>query len=126
MYLGDHATAIANFERAIRLSPVDPDLYQTLIGMAASYFLLGKYDNAVACAERSVSEQPGFIASRRILAAAYAMSGRLDEARRTMADFVRARPQVRLSNFGDWLGPLRRPEDIERYIEALRLAGMPE
>jgi len=125
-WLGDHATAIANFKRATRLSPVDPERYHTFIGMVGAHFMQGKYDDAVAYAERAVSESPNFLASHRILAAAYAMSGRLDEARRTMADFVRARPQVRLSNFADWLGPLRRPEDIERYIEALRLAGMPE
>jgi TolB-like protein/Tfp pilus assembly protein PilF len=126
MYLGDHATAIANFERAIRLSPVDPELYQTRTGMAASYFLAGRYDDAVACAERALSEQPNFLAARRILAAAFALSGRLDAARRAMAEFVRARPQVRLSNFADWLGPWRRPEDIERYAAAYRLAGLPE
>ncbi len=94
--------------------------------MALAYFLQGKYDDAVACAERSVSEQPNFFPSRRILAYAYAMSGRLDEARRTLAAVVRERPQLRLSNAKDWMPPLRRPEDIERVVEGLRLAGMPE
>jgi TolB-like protein len=125
-YLGDHATAIARFERAIRLSPVDPELYQSLVGIATSYLLEGKYDDAVALAVRSVSERPNWVSGLRFLAAAYAMSGRLDEARRTMAEFVRARPQVRLSNIGDWMPPYRRPEDVERFVEACRLAGMPE
>jgi tetratricopeptide (TPR) repeat protein len=123
-YLGDQTTAIANFERATRLSPVDPEFYHTLMGMAGAYSLLGKYDDAVAYAERAVSEQPNFLASHRVLAAAYAMSGRLDEARRTMADFVRARPQVRLSNVKNWMPPYRRPEDVERYVAAYRLARM--
>jgi hypothetical protein len=79
----------------------------------------------VACAERAVSEQSDYFPSQRILASAYAMSGRMDEARRTMAEIVRARPQLRLSNLKDWMGPFRR-QDIERYAEAYRLAGMPE
>jgi hypothetical protein len=33
---------------------------------------------------------------------------------------------VRLSNFGDWAVPFRRPEDIKQFLEAYRLAGMPE
>ena len=80
----------------------------------------------VACAERALSEQPNYVGVLRVLAAAYALSGHLDEAWRTMAAFVQARPQMRLSNFGDWMSPFRRPEDIERAVEGLRLAGMPE
>jgi TolB-like protein/Flp pilus assembly protein TadD len=124
-FLGDHATATANLERAIRLSPVDPELYQTLAGMAMSYSMQGKYDDAVACAERGVGERPNWVSGLRILATVYAMSGRVDDARRTMADFVRVCPQVRLSNAQDWM-PFRRAEDLERQVVACRLAGMPE
>ena len=54
------------------------------------------------------------------------MGGRLDEARRVMADLVRLAPRLRLSNKDDWMAPYRRPEYAVQLLEALRLAGMPE
>ncbi|NKJ74095.1 hypothetical protein ELI13_12870 [Rhizobium ruizarguesonis] len=35
-------------------------------------------------------------------------------------------PALRLSNLADVLPPFRRPDDRNRYIEALRMAGLPE
>jgi hypothetical protein len=34
-------------------------------------------------------------------------------------------PALRVSNLGD-ITPLRRPQDIARYAEAMRKAGLPE
>jgi hypothetical protein len=34
-------------------------------------------------------------------------------------------PELRISNIADWL-PLRQPQDIARYEEGLRKAGLPE
>ena len=126
IYLGDYATAIANFERAIRLSPVDPELYHTRYAMAWAYMLSGRYDNAVSCAERAFSEQRNLLSILLCSAAAYALSGRLDDARRTMSEFLRGRPKARKSDVANELGSFRRQEDIERYLEGLRLAGLPE
>jgi hypothetical protein len=61
-----------------------------------------------------------------ILAAALALAGRFDEARQAMADMRRLAPQMRLSETDAWMMPFRRPEDVARYTEGLRLAGMPE
>jgi adenylate cyclase len=125
-YLGDYVTAIESFERAIRLSPVDPELYLTRYAMGFVYFASGQFGHAVACAERAFSEQSNFKSPLLIMAAAYAASGRLDEARRAMAEFVRARPTMRLSNLNEEFGPFRRPGDIERFLDGLRRAGLPE
>ena len=126
LHLGDTATAIANIARAMRLSPVDPFLAAFQSNMATAYFLAGDYDTAVMWAERAVSEQPDFVLGQRVRAVAYALSGRLDEARRAMAELLRLVPRMRVSNVGDWMPRYRRPEDVARYIEGLRLAGLPE
>ncbi len=55
-FLGETASAIAKFERAIRLSPVDPLLHQFLGGMAFALNLEGRHEEAVAVAERAVIE----------------------------------------------------------------------
>jgi hypothetical protein len=34
-------------------------------------------------------------------------------------------PSLRVSNLRDWL-PIHRPEDLARFADGLRLAGLPE
>jgi adenylate cyclase len=126
MFLGNHAAAITDFERALRLSPADPELYHSRVGMAFAHMFLGQYEDAVACAERAASEGPNFMASRLVAAGAYALSGRLDQARRAMSEYLRVFPATCLSNIRNVFGPYRRSEDIERYRDGFRVAGMPE
>jgi hypothetical protein len=61
----------------------------------------------------------------RILAAGNALAGRLEDAEKAMARLRQIDPQLRISNLKD-MTPLRRLEDIARYEEALRTAGLPE
>jgi hypothetical protein len=54
------------------------------------------------------------------------MAGRLDEAHKAVARLRQLNPKVRVSNLKDFLGPYRRAEDLSRYEEGLRRAGLPE
>ncbi len=81
----------------------------------------------MAWLERSSNERPDWPASLRIKAAALAQSGRLDEARQVMAKLLRVAPQTRLStHMRSALTLMRRREDATRFVEGMRLAGMPE
>src|SRR5581483_698306 len=51
VYRGDAEGAIAAFERAIRLSPLDPFSFNCYIGLGLSNFSLGKHDDAVRWCE---------------------------------------------------------------------------
>jgi tetratricopeptide (TPR) repeat protein len=126
-YLGESAAAIENLERAMRLSPVDPLLYLSQVAMGFAHFCAGRYDDAVAWLERSSNERPDYPVSLRIKAAALAQSGHLDEARQVMAKLLRVAPQTRLSAHArSALTVIRRREDATRFVEGMRLAGMPE
>jgi hypothetical protein len=61
----------------------------------------------------------------RIAAASYALAGRLAEARKTMARLRELDPALRVTNVKDWV-PFRRPEDLAKFAEGLRKAGLPE
>ena len=59
------------------------------------------------------------------LIASYALTQKQAEAKEALAKQQQMHPQVRLSNL--WQAArLRRPDDIARLKEGLRLAGMPE
>ncbi len=124
-FLGDTDTAIKYLTEAIRLSPLDPHIFRAHGGLALAHFLAGRYDEAIKWAEVSLRERPNFIAAMRELAAANALAGRLAEAQKAMARLRQIDPAVRVSTVKDWL-PLRRPEDLKRLQEGLRMAGLPE
>jgi len=61
----------------------------------------------------------------RIVAAAPALSGRLKEAQQTMARLRENDPTWRLSHVRK-IRLFRGPEDLAKYEEGLRKAGLPE
>jgi len=63
--------------------------------------------------------------TERFLAAANALAGNIDEARRVMGRILQTDSVLRLSNFRTYTS-VRRPADIETMLEGLRLAGLPE
>jgi adenylate cyclase len=125
MYLGDHRTAISNFERAIRLSPVDPERHIFLMGTGYALCLAGRPDDAVGFARRALSERPDYPPAVEVRTVAYAAAGRIDEARRSVQDLIRVAPQLRLSTLAGFMGP-HRPEALTMWTESLRRAGLPE
>jgi tetratricopeptide (TPR) repeat protein len=123
--LGDTDSAIANAERALRLSPRDPMRYTFLHQVALAHNQAGRYEDAVAWGRRAVGENPNSAQALRTLAAALALAGRPDEARATMAEMMRLAPDVRLSTLSV-RGPFKNEAYVQRINEAYRLAGMPE
>jgi TolB-like protein/DNA-binding SARP family transcriptional activator len=124
--LGEPDKGVEHAARAMRLSPLDPRLFSWQFCTALAHFCAARYDDAVAWAERALRHQPNYASSRRIAAASHALAGRLAEAREMMARLREFNPALRLSNLPDVLPPFRRPDDRNRYIEALREAGLPE
>jgi Flp pilus assembly protein TadD len=126
IYAGNPETALANFERAIRLSPLSSSMFGLDAGVARAHFNAGRYIEAADWAERSLSARSDVMTAHRIRAAAYAQAGRLDDARRAIADMLVLEPDMRLSRVSLFRGPWRRPDDYDRWFEGLRVAGLPE
>ena len=124
VWLGKPDVAITHITQAMRLSPIDPAIGPCMIGIAHAHFMAERYDEALSWANKAIHEHR-VPSAMRIAAASAALAGRPDEATRLMELMRQADPARRLSNVGDTLGPYRRPEDVERYKDALRLAGLP-
>jgi TolB-like protein/class 3 adenylate cyclase len=124
-YRGELDLAIEHHARAMRLSPLDPILYNMHVGTAFAHFLAGRYDEAIGCANRALSEQPNYPAANRILAASNALAGHMSEAQEAMAHLRELDPSLRVSNLNE-VFPLRRAEDLAKFAEGLRQAGLPD
>ncbi len=122
---GEPDGAIEHFARAMRLSPLDPEMYRMQAGMAVAHLFAGRFDAASSWAEKAFRDLPSFLMVVGIIAASHALAGRTDEARRAMHHLRKLDPALRLSNLRDWL-PIHRPEDLATFADGLRRAGLPE
>jgi TolB-like protein/class 3 adenylate cyclase len=125
-WLGEPEAAIERFARAMRLSPLDPSLLRMPSGTAHAHFFLGRYDEAASWAAMALQYNPDYQPGLRIAAASNAMAGRPEQAHKAVARLRLLNPTLRVSTLKDVLGPFRRAEDLLRYEEGLRQAGLPE
>jgi tetratricopeptide (TPR) repeat protein len=125
-WLGEPETAIERFARAMRLSPLDPSLLIMRAGTAHAHFFLGRCDEAASWAATALQDNPDYQGGLRIDAASNAMAGRPEQAHKSLTRLRQLNPTLRVSSLRDVLGPYRRAEDLSRYQEGLRQAGLPE
>jgi adenylate cyclase len=123
-YVRQPDRAIEHFQRATRLSPLDPMNFNVMVGIGAAHFDKAQYDEAVEWIERGLRQKPSATWIYRLLTAAYANAGRLDEARRTAAKFLEAFPGMTVSRAID--ASPAGSGCIERIAEGLRQAGIPQ
>ena len=124
-YLGEPKLAIERFARAMRLSPLDPWVTRMRSGTAHAHFFLGRHDQAASWAAMALQDNPDYQPGLRVAAATNAMAGRPEQAHKAMARLRRLNPVLRVSNLKAVLGPWRA-DDLARYEEGLRQAGLPE
>jgi adenylate cyclase len=118
--LGMYAEAKSDTLRAIQLSPRDPDLGIWYATLAPSDIGLGNSDDAIVDGHRAIDAgyRPFVVYSN--LAAAYAMSNRIDDAKAAVAEALKLNPKYSLKLMSE---RYRKPPAV---IEALRKAGAPE
>jgi TolB-like protein len=124
-YLGEPEAALERFARAMRLSPLDPRVTGMRAGTAHAHFFLGRYDEAASWAAMALQDNPDLQLGLRIDAASNAMAGRPEQAHKAMTRLRQLNPALRVSTLKDMRGPYRA-EDLWRYEEGLRQAGLPE
>ena len=125
-YLGEPEPAIERFARAMRLSPLDPRATGMRAGTAHAHFFLGRYDEAASWVAMALQDNPDYQPGLRIAAASNAMAGRPEQAHQAVARVRQLNPTLRVSTLKDVVGPFRRAEDLSRFEEGLRKAGLPE
>jgi adenylate cyclase len=128
VFLGRASEAAGHTLKAIQLSPRDPQLAEWYYQLAITYIHQQRYDEAVQWARRGVEVNPNLRYPYRVLAAALALSGRVDEARMVAAEMLRRYPKETISTFltrEPWTDPVYRA-GRDREITGMRLAGIPD
>jgi TolB-like protein/Flp pilus assembly protein TadD len=125
MWLGVRKSVIEDYERALRLNPLDPLAFLAQAGMAQAHYVAGRYGDAVAWAEKSLHLRPHHLPTQRIYMASLGMMGRIAEARKAYEVYRQLDPTAQILTIRKRT-PMRLEEDIEGLVAGLRLAGLPE
>jgi tetratricopeptide (TPR) repeat protein len=121
---GEFEESIALTKKAMRLHPRYPAWYLTYLGVA--YRMLGRYEEAVAAIEESQDRlpRPNLLVETE-LAATYSMMGREQDAQRAVAQTLELFPKASLKRMAK-MQYFKDPAHLERILDALRNAGLPE
>jgi adenylate cyclase len=114
--------AIRSFERAIRMSPLDPLLYLSFTGIGYALIELRRFDEAIVAGKKAQRQNSSWSATYRCLAAAFAHLGRDAEAGETAARLLEVDPTFTISS---WIARGGQ-SNIKLVTEGLRKAGLPE
>jgi TolB-like protein/class 3 adenylate cyclase len=130
IFVGHAEETEAHVKEALRLSPRDTTAYvwMNMAGLAKLH--LGDYEQAVAWCRRSIEANRNFPSANFDLAAALVLHGRFDEARAAVKAGLALNPVYTVSRVrAAWTAMSDEPTylvQIERTLEALRKAGVPE
>ncbi len=123
-YLGDTAKAITRAERAVRLSPVGADAFWFEHFLSQSYYLDGRYDDAIGWGRMSAAHAGANISNLRCLIASLVAVGDMEEARKIAQHLLQLVPTFNLTMFRT-----RTPlcgEALGLFVKRLGLAGVPD
>ncbi|MGC1409699.1 MAG: BTAD domain-containing putative transcriptional regulator [Acetobacteraceae bacterium] len=124
-YLGRHATAIEQIERARHLSPHDPHAFFFDMALLMPYFLQGLFEEALALGRRSIELNPGFTSAYKGYLATLGHLGRDQEAARVLARLLTLEPRFCVKSALE-RSPIKQQADLDFYAEGLRRGGLPE
>ncbi len=125
-YEGRFAEAIPYFEKAINLSPYDPQRWAFYSYRALAHLLAGEFDHALEWAQRAtrVPNCHYWPFAHRVAALGHLQ--REGELPGALADLRQRKPNFSCAFVRERLFYIKNPEHLERYLEGLRKAGVTE
>jgi TolB-like protein/cytochrome c-type biogenesis protein CcmH/NrfG len=136
LFFGQIEKGLEAFDKAIRLSPRDPNLQYMYNGESWGFFALKQYDQAIDWARRSISVNVNYQHPHILLIAALALNGQETEATEAFQAYLALPASERLKTIRAWkkhdaqfINQQSDPRVLDIYnriYDGLRKAGMPE
>jgi adenylate cyclase len=119
VYGGQLDEAVERCDHAVKINPNCPDWYHWI--KAAALFHQGNYSGALAALNKMSS--PGY--AGKLKAAVHAYLGNQEIARAEAGEYMKLVPTF---SIGKWVGTehYTDPAELDRYVQGLRKAGLPE
>jgi DNA-binding winged helix-turn-helix (wHTH) protein len=126
LMMGQPDEALAEFLEADRLAPDSQLRWSWLQGMGLAYLMQGQDQKAIVWLSRAALNAPNAGHPAAYLASAYALVGREQESHEALSHYLKLWPKTTLKTFGPTIGTAAFNSKMERVLEGLRLAGLPE
>lgn len=122
-YLDKPIEAIGMFKKAMRLNPYPPAYYYN--NMGNPYLALGRYNEAEQAYQKSISIEPDMFLAHVSLTGTLSLMGKEKEAREQAENVLRLDPDFESSRL-EKTSPNRNRKFVQRFVETLRKAGLPD
>jgi len=124
VYADNYYASLPHYEKAQRLSPFDPLIFNTYVGMAAAYEGAGEYAKSVEYFERAIQERPKAGWIYRSYAVVLLDAGKVEEAKVAFAKVMELYPDLTIEKFRQAM--VFSPKFMERVLKNMRTLGLPE
>ena len=118
--------AIEAFQRAMRLSPLDPMTFAFTGGIAWACLFMGRFEETVQWADRSLDREARYTPMLRLKLAALAKLGRIEEARSCLRQVLELQPDLTIARLTDYPAITVSPETLNLFSDGFRKAGLPD
>ena len=123
-FAGDGTGALLHTQKALALSPLDPARHFYLSLQAGAALTARDFERTIESARQSLQLNQSHVSPHRMLAIAYAMTGRIDEARACVRRVLLLEPQLTVAGFVG-RSPGARSGLAAEFGQALLAAGLP-
>lgn len=124
VYSDQGEKAKEHFERALRLSPLDPLNFNNYVGIGSACQTLGDDAGASEYFARAIEERPNALWILRNMAAALLGAGRIEEAKAAIKKVLQTYPDFCLKRFREAM--VFTDKTQSRICDQLRQLGVPE
>ncbi len=119
-YRGRTDEALSYMQTAVELNPFHPGWY--LWDIALAHFVAGDYQKSIDLLNE---RNPKTTGTYELLAFSHAMLGNDTQARDAMEHVLKVKPDLTIARVRQ-LEPFEHERDLNRYLDAMRKAGVPE
>jgi adenylate cyclase len=117
--------ARTHLKEALRLSPRDPSNYWTFAFFGLADFADARYEDAAEWARKAIHLYHRFPTAHRLLAASLTLLGEIEKARSALSALLSCAPGTTIAKTRAAV-PWKDPAVMDRYLDALRKAGLPD
>ena len=113
--------AIPAIKKAMRLNPFPPNSY--LWGLGTCYLYAGKCEEAIDTCEKILQGEVDSHLSYVVATVVYSMCGKEEKAKEAAEGVLKMNPKFSCANLVKSL-PYKNKDDLDRYMAALKKAGL--
>ena len=120
-FAGRPEEAIPAIKKALRLNPFPPNSY--LWGLGTCYLYAGKCEEAIDICKKFLQGEVNSHLSYVVATVVYSMCDKEEKARETAEGVLKMNPKFSCAKFAKSL-PYKNKDDLDRYMAALKKAGL--